>query len=158
MRLKSWIITLVATVFINRMGLADAIPPADPTVSVPLHYVDQAMIVSAKGCTVIFRFNSTDDGNGKRGAHFHYRLLPSQGGEVKGEGDVFENYQRRTSGTTSAVIDLGSRLKIVAGKIELPWSLGGIDFGWVYFVPEDATVELLNNDEFDKLDLTRFKR
>jgi hypothetical protein len=124
---------------------ANTQPAYDPTLATPVYYEGQAIVVSTDAGTSIIRFNSTDDGNGKKGAHYHFRFLPVRGAEQRGEGEVYEHGR-------------DSVTRIVAGKIAISWSFGYDDHGFIYFVPEDTTVRCLTVSDFETVDLSRFKK
>lgn len=136
-----------------------AAPAGDERVSVPVHYSDQAVIISTKDGVAIVRFTDAIP----EGRKYSYRFLPKgeAAKEEQGEGKVFEKYDRKPAQPPKAgveVTDAGGQLKVIAGKIELQWSFGSDNSGWLYFVPEDERVQLVSTDDFAKLKLSRFAK
>ena len=124
--------------------------------SVPVHYADQAVVVSTAAGVAAVRFTDSL----KEGRRYEYRFLPAAGGaEQSGRGEVFEKYEREPARPPLkgvVVTDAGGRLRIVAGEIELQWSLGSNDLGWLYYQPEHERVHFVHADDFRTLDLSRF--
>jgi len=142
---------------------ADLAPPGPGRVKepvcVPVHYADQAVVIyTARGVAAV-RFTDAIP----QGRKYVYRFRAARAGadEERGEGKVFEKYDRKPlkpPAQGDEVVDAGGRLRVVAGKIEITWSLGSEDVGYLYFAPEDERVQIVSADEFRKLDLSRFSR
>lgn len=62
-------------------------------------------------------------------ATYSWKHYSADGKESRGEGAVFENYV--ASESSKHLIDQG-QLMIKAGPVELEWSCGSDDFGWIY--------------------------
>jgi hypothetical protein len=138
-------------------ALADHRDPS--AVSVPVHYSDQAVVISTKDGVAIVRFTDA----APDGRKYVYRFLPSAepAKQERGEGKVFEKYDRKPARPPKEgfeVTDAGGQLKVVAGKIALEWSIGSENSGWLYFMPEDERVQLVHAEEFEKLKLSRFAK
>jgi len=132
--------------------------PADDAISAAVYYADQALVLSTKHGTAVVKFTSTKDGD-KLGAHYHYRFVSAEGKETSGEGDVYENYKRPNQQPAAGpIVDLGSKTVVEAGETKLRWSRGSDQSGWIYYVPEEMTVQIANTDSFEKLELRRFKK
>ena len=162
---------LLSLMFTTAILAADPAPPPPPPpppppakgdlVTVPVHYSDQAVVVSTKHGVAMFRFDgAAQQGEGQR---YVYRFLPAgEQKEVRGEGSVFEKYERKPAQPPQRgfeVTDAGGRLELVAAQtVALKWSLGSETGGWLYFVPEDERVQLVSADDFEKLKLSRFAK
>lgn len=153
-------LSLLLLVFTLTAAALAAGPPAhadDERVSVPVHYSDQAVIVSTKEGVALVRFTDAVP----EGRKYVFRFLPKAGEEERGAGKVFEKYNRKPApppNKGTEVTDAGGQLKVVAGKIALDWSLGSESSGWLYFMPETERVQFVHADSFDKLKLSRFAK
>jgi hypothetical protein len=149
---------LLAFAFTSEVSAAD--PPErqdDGRVSVPVHYSDQAVVISTKDGVALVCFT---DGI-PEGRKYVYRFLSKEepAEEQRGEGAVFEKYDRKPAQPPDGGVELtdaGGQLRVVAGKIALLWSLGGESKGWLYFVPEDQRVQFVKAGDFEKIKLARF--
>ena len=130
----------------------------DPNVSVPVHYDDQAMVVTTKDGTAVVVFKQPVDDGPREGRHYLFRFIGRDGKESRGEGDVYENHQRLPAGQSGPVVNLGSQLQVVAGRIKLAWSFGSSHLGWIYYVPDESRVQFVNADLFEKVDTSRFSK
>lgn len=147
----------IAFVLANFLAINDSRPqpaPAD-ALNAPIYYGDQGIVITNEHGIAVLKFNSTKDGD-KVGAHYHYRLLSPDGKETSGEGDVYENYKQPAGG--GPIVDLGSKTVVEVDEMKLTWSRGADQFGWIYYVPEEMTVQIVKADLFDNLDLNRFKK
>lgn len=128
-------------------------------VSAPVMYKKTMLIVvTPEGvAAIIFEKPST------RGTstEYRYRFQPADGSEeTTGNGRVYERL----------VNEQYNSMHIKAGKIVLPWSGGGAESGWVYYSPEDISLQIANSSRFtdsvikqgdeelrsEKLDLRRY--
>lgn len=159
---RKYLIALVLLAFATCSGILAVEHPASAParvkvpVSVPVHYADQAVVISTARGVAAVRFTGVIP----EGRKYVYRFRPAGAGdEEKGEGKVFEKYDRKPlnpPGEGVEVIDKGGQLEVIAGKVKLTWSLGSAESGWLYYVPENERVQLVKADAFDKLELSRF--
>jgi hypothetical protein len=159
---RKCLVALVLSAFATCSGILAVEHPASAParvkvpVSVPVHYADQAVVISTAGGVAVVRFT----GAIPEGRTYVYRFLPAGAArEEKGDGRVFEKYVHKplpAPGQGDEVVDAGGQLKVTAGKISLTWSLGSRESGWLYYMPEDERVQMVKADAFDKLELSRF--
>lgn len=114
-------------------------------ISAPLVYKDLMLIVSgSQGIAAIVFPKSIESG-----VEYRFRYESNDGKEHRtGNGKVFE---LRENGA------IGGELTINAGPIQLEWSLGDENKGWIYYSPEEFSVQIANARQFD-LSLSRFRK
>jgi len=122
-------------------------------------YYDSTMLIliSENGCAAIVFRKEFDFG-----VTYRYRYL-SKDGSVKesGEGSVFEKYNDVApgkDGQKKSFEDGGSMLFIKAGSIQLEWSYRKKGAGWIYYRPENLIVSIGLAGDFERVDLSRFKK
>lgn len=89
-------------------------------------------------------------------AEYRYRFYDAMSGsESEGNGKVFESYQRKKREDGSVeLIDDGSQLTVVAGEIEVEWSIGYRENFYIYYDPKITEVHLLDKVFFEKSKFT----
>jgi hypothetical protein len=140
---------------------AEAPPTSKPSnglrlVDSPVHYTRGILILSTKAGTAAVRFSAYhDDG----GLDYDYRYQPKKGGaEHTGKGSISPTKPKPADRATTKTGWSGETTDdIVAGDIAVLWGKGGGDWGWVHYIPEDVTVQVVALD-FDHLELARFQR
>jgi hypothetical protein len=133
-------------------------PAAREKVSAPVVYEGLMLVVTTKDGVAAFAFGKEVP----RGVGYRWRFLPAGGGkEQSGEGKVFETYSRAAVAApggrvVQGVQDEGGQLFLTAGPIRLEWSYSAAGRGWVYYLPEQARVQIAGSRGFGKADLRRF--
>lgn len=159
--IRQCLLWLVLFSFATSSANLAADPAAPPTalVAAPIHYADQAVVVSTAEGVAIIRFTDAIP----EGRKYVYRFLATGAAqEEKGEGKVFEKYDRKPAEPPPdgvvELTDAGGQLEVVAGKLGLEWSIKSEDTGWLYFVPEDGCLQVVSTDDFEKVKLARFAK
>lgn len=137
---------------------ATSLDNTGPVVAPVMYKNTMLIVVTPEGvAAIIFEKPST------RGTstEYRYRYQPADGSEeTTGTGRVYERLERE---------QYDSR-HIKAGKIVLPWSASGPNSGWVYYSPENTSVQIADSNRFsesviragdeelnsEKLDLRRY--
>lgn len=107
-------------------------------ISAPVSYKDTMLIaVSEKGvAAIVFELPH------ENGVKYRYRFLAKGAKEeVTGGGRVYELY-------TDGKYD-GGELTIKAGEVDVVWSRGGLDRGWLYYEPEKLRLQIANANRFE---------
>ncbi|HEX3147387.1 MAG TPA: hypothetical protein VHR66_04845 [Gemmataceae bacterium] len=129
--------------------------PARQT-SAAVQYNTVLIIATADGVAA-YSFTDRVD----KGTEYKFRFRPSDGGkEQTGAGKVFERYkaiQGANANDVTYVYD-GGDLDLKAGPIEIRWSRGGVDSGWIYFDPDKVQTHTAKAALFDTLDLKQFAK
>jgi hypothetical protein len=133
--------------------------PAKPgrRLAAPVVYQDLVLVVTTADGVAAFAFgDSIQDADALQyGVNYRYRFLPAAGGKEQGGArKVYEQSKPPAAGGGTA----GGELFLTAGPVKLQWSLGGVDRGWVYYLPEEARVQVAHANDFGKLDLGRFAK
>lgn len=139
-------LVFVASAIVFGIGLIapdSAVVRAEPRkqrepVSAPVLYKDTMVIaVSEKGVAAIV-FETPHE----NGVKYRYRFLAKGAKEeVTGGGRLYELY-------TDGKYD-GGELTIKAGEIDIVWSVGGLDRGWLYYEPETLRLQIANANRFE---------
>lgn len=121
----------------NAVGGGEARKSREP-ISAPVFYKDTMVVaVSEKGVAAIV-FEQPHE----NGVKYRYRFLAKGAKEeVTGGGRVYELY-------TDGKYD-GGELTIKAGEVDVVWSVGGLDRGWLYYEPETLRLQIANANRFD---------
>jgi hypothetical protein len=133
-------------------------PAAREKVSAPVVYEGLMLVVTTKDGVAAFAFGKEVP----RGVGYRWRFLPAGGGkEQSGEGKVFEKYSRGPvvapgGRVVQGVQDEGGQLFLAAGPVKVEWSYSAAGRGWVYYLPEQARVQIAGSRGFEKADLRRF--
>lgn len=144
MRVTGLIVVASALVSgIGHISVDNAVVAADPRkqrepISAPVFYKDTMVVaVSEKGVAAIV-FEQPHE----NGVKYRYRFLAKGAKEeVTGGGRVYELY-------TDGKYD-GGELTIKAGEVDVVWSRGGLDRGWLYYEPETLRLQIANADRFE---------
>lgn len=141
-------------------------PKKPPRVAAPIWYEDLMLILSDReGVAAIVFKNDFVSGNTKSpndGAVYRFRYLRNGSkSEKKGEGMVREKYKLKPVGKPEGKmfekVEDESRLFIEAGSIKIEWSHCTKGRGWIYYFPEQVSVEIGVAKEFSDIDLKRFR-
>ena len=118
--------------------------------------IDQMIMVATDQGQALIDF--IEHGTKDPEAKYRWRYKPSHGEETSGTGIVYEKYAPMGKDSPGAVngkfigrhvTDIGSKLFVEAGPIKLKWSYAGPGSGWLYFNPEEMTVELFSDDGWE---------
>lgn len=105
-----------------------ALPELKDRVSTPVHYEDQAVIISTRAGVAIVRFTDAIP----EGRKYVYRFLPASEGakEQRGQGQVFEKYIRESTQKPNEFLveNADGQLKVIAGGIQVEWLIGDPKF------------------------------
>ncbi|MFO0966323.1 MAG: hypothetical protein U0793_12170 [Gemmataceae bacterium] len=148
--------SLTGLVWVARQSWADE-PEPDPVIA-PVTYQRTMLVVTSPDLVAAITFEANKK-EAPRGATYKFRML-SGGKETTGSGVVFEKtkvVRDKQDPGKALVFDLGSKLVIRVGKLELKWSVRDEDNGWVYYFPEKCRIHLAFHDDFKTIDLARFK-
>lgn len=89
-------------------------------------------------------------------AEYRWRYREKASGiETRGDGKVFEKY-RAHFWSNFIKEDIG-QLFITAGEVSVEWSSGGSDSAWIYYLSDKTKQEVMSDEGFDTLDLTKIK-
>lgn len=113
----------------------------------------QTLLVTATSGVAVIRFTDFGDKDGT--SSYAWRFQPAdRSPESSGSGQVFERYTSiGTRRNAFQVTDAGSQLVIEAGPIRVKWSYASDDAGWIYYNPDKQSLNLLDEDEWERLDL-----
>jgi hypothetical protein len=129
-----------------------------PRVAAPVVYKDLVLVVATADGVAAFAFGDDiqDKAALQYGVHYRYRFRPAASGKERaGTGKVYEQWRPDAAGGGSTD---GGELSLTAGPVKVKWSLGGPGQGWIYYLPEEARVQIAHAGDFDKLDLNRFAK
>jgi hypothetical protein len=126
-------------------------------VSAPVYYSRGVLIASNKAGTAAVEFTASHD-DGSFDYRFRYRPSDRAKKEQTGMGSVSPVAPKPADRPTTKTGDSGeTKDDIVAGDLALLWGKGGKDWGWVHYVPEDMTIQMVFID-FTTMDLARFQK
>lgn len=156
-----FVLMLAATLSLHSAFAEDASraakKPRRSLVSTQFHYTSGNLIASTKDGTAAVRFVRSDD-DGSFDYEYRYRPSAPDGKERTGTGTVSPVARKPAEprAVKSGYSGEGED-DIVAGDVALLWGKGSDEWGWVHYMPEDVTVQVVFGD-YGKLDLARFQR
>jgi len=122
----------------------------------PVHYEKTMLILASSKAIAAVDFTDSVS----VGVAYRYRCLVLETDEeVKGAAKVFEKYEHKQVGPDRyAVQDAGGQYQIVAGPIEVQWSWWKPGGCWLYYRPEEISMHLGHDEDFETVDLKRYRR
>jgi len=81
----------------------------------------------------------------QHGVSYLFRYLPDSGSDTKGEGEVYESYKNNMYDSA------GSSVVVRAGAIEMDWSRGGDEDGFLYYDPSKMRIQTCKASDVEKL-------
>jgi hypothetical protein len=129
--------------------------PVDPSKSVQkalkVNKGQMAVLDFANG-TALIDFSSFGD----QEAEYRWRYREKASGiETTGNGRVFEKYEKML--WSSFFKKPAGQLFIYAGQVRVEWSWGGTDSAWLYYQSDRTKTEVLNDNDFQTLDLSKIE-
>jgi hypothetical protein len=149
-------ILVALAVAFSAAGLSGSIlaqpEPAESSSTSVIYKKDMVIVGTNDGAALIVFEDATD-----KKAHYRFRYLSKDGKtKLTGTGEVFEKYKARKFLFLEFLSDDGSKLRINAGPIQLGWSAGNAEQGWIYNAPKKMRVTMSDPKDFDTKDLHQF--
>jgi hypothetical protein len=138
-----------------------------PSVSAPIDYKDLMLILTTKETIVAIVFDDEIDTRSKdgteteKGVKYRFRSLSlNEKKESLGEAVVVEKFKHMKTDNPRIIeyVDLGSVLQIKVGTAKRKWGYQGPGRGWLYYYPEDVTVQIAHRRNFKSISLDRFRK
>lgn len=114
---------------------------------------DEMLFLSSGRGKALIDFIKFGDQDGE--STYRWRFKPSTDeAETSGTGKVYEKYEKILTNSESWILidmivrDIGSELIVHAGGFQVEWSYASKDFGWLYYDPNEITVEILPDADF----------
>ena len=127
---------------------------APPSVSAPIHYENLMLMVSdgSRVAAIVVK-KETDYGFRYKYRYFDFNTKT----ESSGEGEVLDKITGKVK-DGKVILKSESQPFIVCEKLKLEWSRSDKGKGFIYYSPETLRVQIAHSDDFDKIDLGRFKK
>jgi hypothetical protein len=109
--------------------------PVKPTTTAgPVLYGSDVLVVRDANDIATFEFGAAFErakGADQKlhGVPYHFTLVSPEGETTEGDGEVYETY------TNDKYDEGASQLDLEAGPLQITWSRGGDDLGWIYYDP-----------------------
>lgn len=149
------IVVSLGGMFILFQYIISTAQPVDPSQSIKKSLRvnrDQMAVLDYANGTALIDFTSI----ALQEAEYRWRYREKASGiETRGDGKVFEKY-RAHFWSNFIKEDIG-QLFITAGEVSVEWSSGGSDSAWIYYLSDKTKQEVMSDEGFDTLDLTKIK-
>ena len=141
---------------ISRYTIGDRFTPGDQTHHVTVTNNDVVYIQTSSGAAAVVQFTSigtfSERGPLTATYRWRYRSAASQT-IISGKGQVRESYNYKPSadGKGYGVTPKADHDPMVrAGEIQIQWSYGSESYGYLYYYPGRAKIQILRLDAFDR--------
>jgi len=130
--------------------VADHLEPGNTDASINIQESELLLISNDNGTAIVtFQFAGQDEATTYQ---WRYRSA-GNGLETTGEGTLQERYSRTPTPDGFDLVDEGSELFIHMADLAVQWSWGNEDQGWIYYPPNDITIQVVSGD-FATFDLS----
>jgi hypothetical protein len=114
----------------------------------PVLYANCILVVRDTNGIATFEFGKTfermkDETEKHYGVSYHFTFLSPEGKRKEGDGEVYEKY-------TNGTYDQG-QLDLEAGPLQIKWSRGGDELGWVYYDPVENLIWCVDKTDAETL-------
>lgn len=113
---------------------------------------ESTIIVESEQSIGAFVFIKISDSKGAFKYRFHNKV---SGVDSVGEGEVFENYARKSSESKTTIVDKGSVLEIKIDTISLRWSFRSNGSAYIYWDPTKTSFMTISGDRLNDLVFTK---
>lgn len=144
------------------LGLGSGAEPTEPTrIGAPIVYQDLMLVLATDKAVAAVIFGDEVNNDTDKGVDYKLRVLDlTTGKESAGSGRLVRSYRREKTDNPQIVnlIDLGSVTSIKAKDVELRWGYQAPGRGWIYYYPEQMTVQIAHREYFEDVNLRIFKK
>ena len=114
---------------------------------------NQVLLITTKDGIAAIHFSDFGDMDGV--STYEWRFQPTDGSsEAEGSGQVFEKYEATEKEPDHYELkDIGSKLQVVAGPIQVGWSYSSPNTGWIYYDPEHCNTKIISETALGDINL-----